>query len=211
MERSFYHARVNDTRSRLVTATNELFRIRGYFGTSINDVVIGAEATNGSLYHFFPGGKPELAAAVLVESGESYRLLFEQIADEAGGAASAVAAFFDGAADVLEQIDFVEICPIGTVAREVASVDETLRAACASVFASWAASAATRFEQAGLDSEASHRLAGVVIATLEGAFVLARTHRDTTVVRDAGQVMSEVVERRLKATGRRGARSSVRP
>ena len=188
---------MNDTRERLITATTELFRTRGYFGTSVKDVVVAAEATNGSLYHFFPGGKPELAATVLLESGESYRLLFEQIADEADDAASAVSAFFDGAADVLEQLAFLEICPIGTVAREVASVDDSLRAACASVFASWASTATARFERAGMESQVARRLAGVVIATLEGAFVLARTHRDTTVVRDAGQVMSGVVQRSM--------------
>ena len=50
------------TRERIVTATNELFRRRGYNGTSLKDVTVASGATTGSLYHFFPGGKAELAA-----------------------------------------------------------------------------------------------------------------------------------------------------
>src|SRR5690348_11136966 len=115
------------TRDRLVTAANEQFRRHGYHGTSLKAVTTAADATIGSLYHFFPGGKDELAAVALEESGATYLELFGAIATDAGDTVSAVRAFFDGAADVLETTDFIEICPIGTVAREVASNNEPLR------------------------------------------------------------------------------------
>ena len=105
------------TRERLITATNERFRRTGYHGTSIKEVTVAAGAPTGSLYHFFPGGKQELARAVILETGAAYGRLFEMIADEAAGPAEAVRAFFDGGADMLEQTDYVEICPIGLVAR----------------------------------------------------------------------------------------------
>src|SRR5436190_23029591 len=115
---------VADTRDRFLTATNESFRRRGYNGTSLKHVTAAAQAPTGSLYHFFPGGKDELAAEVITTSGAAYRELFEAIADEAVSPVAAITDFFDGAATTLEESGFIDPCPIGTVAREVASTNE---------------------------------------------------------------------------------------
>lgn len=185
------------TRDRLIAATNELFRRQGYNGTGLKDVTTAADATTGSLYHFFPNGKAQLAEAVITESGLAYQQLFEAIADEASDPAQAIADFFDGAAQVLADTDYIDVCPIGTVAREVASTDDTLRMASDRVFASWIDTAATRFSRAGLEDAASRALATTVVAALEGGFILARTSRDATVLRTIGQQMSELITDRL--------------
>src|SRR5215831_12234250 len=94
---------VADTRTRLLTATNESFRRRGFNGTSMKQVAEAAQSPTGSLYHFFPGGKDELAAEVITTSGAAYRELFETIADAAPSVEAAVTEFFDAAAAVLEE------------------------------------------------------------------------------------------------------------
>lgn len=186
------------TRARLVTAAAELFRRNGLNGTALKDVTAAAGATTGSLYHFFPGGKSELAAAVLTETGAAYQKLFEAIADEATGPAEAVSAFFDGAADVLAATDYIDVCPIGTVAREVASTDEAVRRAADDVFRSWARAATARFTAAGLPPGEAEQLATTVIAALEGGFVLARTRRDEEVLRTVGEQMGGLVRSALR-------------
>jgi len=188
---------MTETRTRIVTATNELFRRRGFHGTSLKDVVTAAPATTGSVYHFFPAGKSELAEAVLRETGETYRQLFELVAADAPTVAAGFAAFFDGAAAVLEETDFIDVCAIGTVAREVASTDERLRGAAADVFAGWIATAAGRLESSGVAPAEATALATTLVAALEGAFVLARTARDADVVRHTGAHMSAMVERAI--------------
>ncbi len=190
---------MHETRARIVTATNELFRRKGYNATSLSDVSAGAGAPTGSIYHFFPGGKRALGEAVIVESADGYRQLFELIADEAGDIASAITAFFDGAAVVLEETDFIDICPIGTVAREVASTDDDLRRASAAAFDSWIRAATTRFRDAGIGDVEAAALAATLVATLEGTFVLARTLRDTTVLHTAGAHVRTLVEAALPA------------
>src|SRR5579862_450589 len=164
---------VAGTRDRLLTATNESFRRRGYNGTSLKHVTEAAHAPTGSLYHFFPGGKDELTREVLVTSGAAYRELFEAIADAAASPGDAVTDFFDGAATVLEETDFIDPCPIGTVAREVASTNDELRAATEQVFASWIDAATARLTAAGVADEEAATLATTFVAALEGAFVLA--------------------------------------
>ena len=71
------------TRDRILTATNELFRRNGYNGTSVKQITIAAQVPMGSLYHFFPEGKDQLAREAIETSGPAYQQLFEIIADEA--------------------------------------------------------------------------------------------------------------------------------
>lgn len=216
-----------DTRDRILAATNESFRRRGYHGTSIKDVTRAAGATIGSLYHFFPGGKTALAEAVIIESGAAYRRLFELIADEAADPAAAITAFFDGAALVLEDSDFLDVCPIGTVAREVASTDNDLRTATDAVFRSWIDAAAERFTPttpvtpvtpttpatpstpAAPVSDEARALATTVVAALEGGLILARARRDATILQTIGRQMAGLVSHAL--TTRPPATSSGRP
>jgi AcrR family transcriptional regulator len=194
---------LSGTRDRIIAATNELFRRHGYNGTSLKQVSIAAEAPTGSVYHFFPGGKTDLAQAVILETGASYQELFTMIAGAAADTASGVRDFFDGAAEVLEQSNFIDVCPIGSVAREVASTNEALRLASAQVFDGWIEAVSTLLEGAGLTSAEAADLAATVIAAVEGGFVLARAKRDAGIMRAIGQQMRALVETRVAEVARR--------
>ncbi|HCL2760558.1 TetR/AcrR family transcriptional regulator [Pseudomonas aeruginosa] len=50
---------------RIVHATASLLASRGYFGTGLSDIIARAEAPKGSLYHYFPEGKPQIASAAI--------------------------------------------------------------------------------------------------------------------------------------------------
>lgn len=185
---------VTGTRDRILTATNELFRRHGYNGTSLKQVTTAAAAPTGSLYHFFPGGKDELTLAVITTSGETYRQLFELIADAAIDPAAAVSDFFEAAARMLEESDYIDPCPIGTIAREVASTNDALRHGTDRVFSSWIDTAAARFEGHGLQHDSAQRLATTIVAALEGGFVLARARRDAEPLRAVGHCMRHLVD-----------------
>jgi AcrR family transcriptional regulator len=188
---------VVDTKERIITATGELFRRHGYNGTGVKQVTVAADAPFGSLYHFFPGGKEELADAVIRTSGAAYRELFEVIFDAAADPAGAVTDFFDGAALVLEATDYVDACPIGTVALEVASTNDRLRRATADVFDTWTTSAADRLRAAGVEQERAADLAVTLVAAIEGGFMLSRAARRPEPMRTAGRLMRELVEASL--------------
>ena len=188
-----------ETRQRILVATNELFRRRGFNGTSLKQVTVAAGAPIGSLYHFFPGGKDELAEAVITTSGAAYLQLFEMIADAAADIGTAVTDFFEGAAVVLEATDYIDVCPIGTVAREVAGTNDALRRATDLVFTSWIATGASRFVAAGLPPLDATALATTVVAALEGGFILARARRDPEPLRATGRHIRALVDGALAA------------
>ena len=182
-----------ETRDRIIVATNELFRRYGYNGTSLSQISEAADATIGSIYHFFPGGKEALAVAVVETTGAIYRELFESILAQASDPADAYLGFFAGAAAVLEESGYIDPCPIGAVAREVANSSEPLRIAAAAVFDSWIGAASRHLADAGVPPEEAARLAQVFVATVEGTFVLGRTQRSTAPLMSAGLVVSRLV------------------
>jgi AcrR family transcriptional regulator len=175
-----------DTRDRIVEASARLFRRQGYAGTGVKSIAETASAPFGSLYHFFPGGKEELADAVIRESGEFYRRLFASIMDASPDVLSGIRNFFNGAAETLRITGYADACPIATVALEVASTNEQLRIATADVFESWIADFAARICAAGIEPHRSRELAIEGLAALEGAFILSRAMRSTAPVEIAG-------------------------
>jgi AcrR family transcriptional regulator len=188
----------SSTKDRIVDVTAELFRQYGYTGTGLKQIVASANAPFGSLYHFFPGGKEQLGTEVIRRSGRMYFELFETILGGAPDPVTGVRDFFAGAAEVLRETDYADACPIATVALEVASTSEPLRAATAEVFESWISGAGGHLEAAGLPGDEARELAVLVIAMLEGAFVLSRAMRDTTPVDVAGDAATAAIERALQ-------------
>ena len=71
------------TRDRILYASAELFRRQGYAGTGLKQIATEARAPFGSLYHFFPGGKEQLADDVLRTGGRFFLALYEAIAGAA--------------------------------------------------------------------------------------------------------------------------------
>ena len=176
-----------DTKERIIEASAELFRRQGYVGTGIKRIADTASAPFGSLYHFFPGGKEELAEAVIRSSGDFYLRLFEAIMGASPDVVTGIANFFLGAAETLRATDYADACPIAMVALEVASTNEQLRVATADVFESWLVGITTGFTAAGIAVDRARELAIEAVCALEGAFILSRATRSTTPVEVAGR------------------------
>ncbi len=186
-----------DTKERILEVTAELFQRYGYNGSGLKQIVTNANATFGSVYHFFPGGKEQLGVEVLRRSGEMYLELAETIVGGAPDVATGVRHFFLGAAEVLRQTDYMDACPIETVALEVASTNEALRQATADVFESWITGIGALLTAAGIGEEKARDLAIVVITAIEGAFVLSRAARTTEAVERAGSFAAAIVQAAL--------------
>lgn len=191
-----------ETKERILDATAALFQRYGYTGTGLKQIVANANAPFGSIYHFFPGGKTELGEAVIRRSGQMYLELVLGVFEAAGDPVQGVRDIFDGAAAVLQATDYVDACPVATVALEVASSNEPLRQATAEVFETWIATAASSFGGGLLDERAARHLAMVVIELLEGGFVLSRAARSTEALDAAGDAAVIVVAAALNGASR---------
>jgi AcrR family transcriptional regulator len=185
------------TRDRIVYSSAELFRRQGYAGTGLKQIAQEADATLGSIYHFFPGGKEQLADEVLRTGGRFFLALYESIAAAAPDLVTTVRDFFGGAGETLVATDFADACPIATVAGEIASTHEVLRVATADVFESWLDAVIEDAVEAGIARDRARALAVSVLAILEGAFLLSRSQRSVEPMRSCADAAVALVSAAL--------------
>jgi AcrR family transcriptional regulator len=187
------------TKERIVQRSAELFRRQGFAGTGVKQIVAEASAPFGSLYHFFPGGKEQLGEETIRFSGAIYGQLIDAFFTPGADPVAATRDFFAAAAQTLRESDYAEACPIATVALEVSSTSEPLRRACAEVFDSWIDGATARLREGGIPRKRARELALSMLASLEGAFVLARALRSTEPLQAAGAAAVDAVRQTLAA------------
>lgn len=183
------------TRDRLVAAASELYRRQGYTGTGVKQILTLAEAPYGSLYHHFPGGKAELTAEAIRLGGVVYAaLVVEQLDEHRDDLAAGLRAAFRGAGEAVAASGWQDACPIETIALEVASTDDDLRREVDAVFTMWTEALADRAVGFGMTSERARSFAQVVVSSLEGAFILARTSQSTEALDACGDAMAALAD-----------------
>lgn len=187
--------RRTDTRQRMLDSAAELFHKQGYHATGLNQLVAAGGAPKGSLYFHFPGGKEQLAAEAIRQSGERLCELLRAIVDKAPDPGTAIENVIDALAVSLEQSDFQRGCPISNVALDASQESETIRQACADGYSSWHTLIAGDLTRHG--STKGAELATVVLASIEGGLLLAKTLRDTAPLRGIAAHLRATLEREL--------------
>ncbi|RDI55898.1 TetR family transcriptional regulator [Nocardia mexicana] len=187
------------TRARILTAATELMRRQGYGATSVKQLTAAARAPIGSLYHHFPEGKQQIAAEALRTSGAAYIQLIPLLMDPFEELRDAVPAAFAAAAADIEQSGWMNMCPVGTVAGEIADSEPPLREVAAEVIASWIEEGAGYFVRRGLRPGPAREFTLAMLSALEGAFILSRTLRSTEPLHAAGRAMAAHLEAAMDA------------
>jgi AcrR family transcriptional regulator len=169
------------TRTRLVMTAMRLFWEKGYNSTSIADVLKGAEANSGSLYHFFPA-KTDLLVAVLDLYHEGIGPMLLQPAWE--GVKDPIERIFALLARYRKSLQDTECfygCPIGSLALELHEPDLPVRVMLVKNFEAWidAIEACLNEARPGFAADVDVReVAQLVLTVMEGGVMQARTFRD---------------------------------
>jgi AcrR family transcriptional regulator len=170
-----------DTRMRILLAAMELFWEKGYYSTSIADLLKRAEVNAGSLYHFFPGKQDVLLAVLAMYREGIGPMLLEPawrgVSDPIGRIYALLARYRIH----IVQTDCSYGCPIGSLALELHEPDPPVRELIAANFSAWASAIEQCLREAGsrLPRTVDHAsLARFVLTTMEGGVMLARTYRD---------------------------------
>ncbi|TCO62303.1 TetR/AcrR family transcriptional regulator [Actinocrispum wychmicini] len=181
------------TDQRIVLAMAELMRRQGYAATGINQLASAAGAPTGSLYHHFKGGKREIAAAALRQTGAAYIQLLPLLLDPYDDLATGIEAAFAAAATDMRNTGWANMCPIGTVTGEVADTEPLLRAVAAEVMTAWVDEGSRYFADRGLSESDARSVTFAVLTALEGAFLLARGLRSDEPFLAAGRTVAMYV------------------
>jgi TetR/AcrR family transcriptional repressor of lmrAB and yxaGH operons len=186
--------RRTDTRQRMLDTAAELFHTQGYHATGLNQLVSAGGAPKGSLYFHFPGGKEQLAAEALLASGAQLRDGLRTLLTQAPDAASGIEAVVNALAQEMLNSDFQRGCPLATVALEVASESELIRRSCVDSYDSWHDVLAEYFVAQGLSVDKAAGLSTVVLASIEGGLLLAKTKKDIAPLRAIAAHLRATVE-----------------
>ncbi|MBL7493140.1 TetR/AcrR family transcriptional regulator [Frankia sp. AgB1.9] len=177
------------SRQRIVAGAADMIRRRGLNATSIREVAKHAHTPLGSTYHYFPGGKPQLATEAVRFAGQTVTTMLRAMLR--AGPVDGLGAFFDLWREILTDTDFQAGCPVLAVSIEEPTDDArfAVLAAAADVFGAWEEQLAESLRQHGADPAAAESLATLVIAAIEGAVAMCRAQRSTqTLDRVAAQV-----------------------
>lgn len=169
--------RPDRSRTVLIDSAATLFRRQGYAATGLSQILEEANIKPGSLYHHFPQGKQQLAAAVVDSAGGDIEQLLRRFL--AGG--RPVADIVDRWVDLLiaglagDQRDG---CPIEPIATESVNASPLVRAASARAFQGWCGAIEDRLRSDGWSATAAKQVAIAVISLIEGALILSRIAGD---------------------------------
>lgn len=185
-------------RDRMVDAAIAGMRTCGLAGAGINQVIAASGAPKGSLYHYFPGGKLELAREALQRFGEQRQQELQAALSGDAAPDQKIRRMFSRAAKGLALEDFRHGCAVAGVTLDLDEDSAALAPVCASFLESWAQAIAAHFDP--LPPARRRALARFVMAAFQGALVQARASRSTQPMLEAGELAAALVRSELSPT-----------
>ena len=184
-------------RDRMVASAVALLARRGLQATSFSEVLQHSGAPRGSVYHHFPEGKDQMIGAALDAAGARAIDLLDQ---KAGAPAEEIAAWFLHIwREVLIRGKFEAGCAVLAVA--VAADSPELLDHTASVFRTWRRKLTDLLELGGLQAADASKFAATLVASSEGAVVLARAEQSM----EPFELVAEQLLAQVRALSRDGA------
>ncbi|MFF0742048.1 TetR/AcrR family transcriptional regulator [Streptomyces sp. NPDC004111] len=187
------HADALGTRERIVRTASRLMQRQGYQGTGIKQIAKEAEATLGSVYHFFPGGKQELGTAAVRHGDEEFADILRRTLDAEEDPATAVLVLTGELAEGLRDSDWLDGCPVTSAVVGTAPDSPGIQQAAAEAFARWRGLVADALVRAGFAEGDARDLAYTVISALEGAEMAAQVGRSVEPLETVGRHLAHLL------------------
>ncbi|WP_086660959.1 TetR/AcrR family transcriptional regulator [Lentzea kentuckyensis] len=178
------------SREQIVTGAADMIRRRGLNATSIREVAKHAGTPLGSTYHYFPGGKNQLATEAVQWAADTVRKVLA--AKLRQGPAEGLQAFFALWRQIVTDSDFQAGCPVLAVSIEETAGPEALAAA-AGAFRTWSGQLANSLEEHGVAKDRAMSLAQLVVAAAEGAVAMCRAQRSVEPLDNVAEELTALI------------------
>jgi TetR/AcrR family transcriptional repressor of lmrAB and yxaGH operons len=167
-----------DTREHMIKTTAGLVHRRGFYGTSLNEILLESGAPRGSLYYHFPGGKEELVLEAARQGVASVTQLLKEVLTGSPDPAEGVRAFVEAAAHELRDSGYVFGCPVAPIVLD-SPESSALAEICREALEEWQQVLVEGLGSGGIERARAESLATMIVCGLEGGLILARARRDT--------------------------------
>lgn len=168
----------SEARDRMVAGAADMLRRRGLNATSVRELAKFSGAPLGSTYHYFPGGKAQLAAEAVRFADDL--VTAKLVEDLRAGPVAGLRAFVRMWRKIILDSDFRAGCPVLAVSVEDQPDDDAPRRAAADAFERWTGLLAETLRAHGATPDTATSTATLVVAAIEGTVALCRAQRDIT-------------------------------
>jgi len=164
-------------RSDVVPVLGEIFRESGYAGASLSEITRRTGLGKSSLYHFFPGGKKEMARVVLGDISNWFEENVYAPLRDRTSLNKSIKVMFDAVDRYFCSGN--RICLVGAFALD-ATRDEFAEDV-NDYFTAWTDALVKALKQGGYPLREARDMAEDIVSGIQGALVLARSHDDPKV------------------------------
>lgn len=171
------------TKDRLIRSAANLFRVHGYHGVGLNDLLAEAKAPKGSLYHHFPKGKPDLARAAAHWASDNMLRLIAISFQDAKSFEDGVTTICFKLAKLFDLSGNWDGCPIAAILFE-GPENEAFRADAQQLYDGWITEGAEQAERLGETPEMAKLKSERMFVLIQGGWTLARARRSSDVLRN---------------------------
>lgn len=169
----------------LIEQLSSVFVARGYDGATLNHLAEATGLSKASLYHHFPGGKPEMSAVLVRHAiADLQRQAFSQL-HGSNAPAERLADFIKGFASYTRNGSTDCLLAVFSHHRTASADDEQQIQNIATQFADWHNALTAVFEEAGCKPKRAAQDARQLLSTLYGALLTAKMFDDQTLFRQA--------------------------
>jgi TetR/AcrR family transcriptional regulator, transcriptional repressor for nem operon len=189
-------------RERVVKTALHLFYTEGFHSVGTNLICAEAKVNKSTLYHLFPS-KVDMVLAALEVYANDITKKFKQIAKSKAPAEQKLDQIFEtpfqANQTLKQQLGDVKGCFVGNIALELSGKEERVRAFLAYVFQTWAEAIEPIVKELAVKASAinqsieTQKVSRSIIAYLQGAILLSKTHNDPQLIKEFARAASALV------------------
>lgn len=176
---------MNQSQQNLLKSAYHSFRIHGYHGSSLNDILATAGIGKSQMYHYYKSKEELLMATLDFYSSKVYQETFRFMNNIES--LEEFEALIDGSTRLCKSQKMIAGCFLGSIAGELAAQNDKIRMHLVGLYQNW-----KELFIEGLDNlknksllskdTDTHELAEYFLVSVQGAFVLAKATKDTDVI-----------------------------
>ncbi len=188
-----------DTRGRILFAAYKEIHLNGFQAASLNTILAHTGVTKGALYHHFPN-KTELGYAVIDEiiADRIFRSFIQPL-EQAEDPIQGLVNLIRHAGDAFTLRDVQIGCPLGSLAQEMAPIDEGFRLRLNRIYEKWHDAIRLAVEKASvtgrlIEGIEPDQVAVMVVATLEGCLNAGMISQDMQKLMFCGEGLIQYLQ-----------------
>ncbi|MDX8397265.1 MAG: TetR/AcrR family transcriptional regulator [Mariprofundaceae bacterium] len=184
-----------DTRTRIITASAELFYIQGFESVGLQKICAQAKVSKSSFYHFF-ASKDEVAIAVVNAHWHNAQEGLAELFSSPLMPLQKIRAIFDNIFDKSEsscsELGGIFGCPFGNLASELSNSNPALQKQVQIIFDHMTEIYIDLIKQAKQQGEFSEKIstletAHALVMLMQGISIIGKVYNDPTKMRSNGQ------------------------